>query len=1019
VSLSDASKTKALEFALEVYQQANPAGDTSPGGMIRAALIVPFSLIYAAVFQLIEQARVLYLGNFAAISEEDMDLLAGNILEERDLGSFSTTTLEVFLKERKSFTLQPFPYFSTSTGTQFQPIDTIQFSLGDILDRDGELFVTVPVISVSIGSEASAGEGEIQVFSNMPVRVDRVTNPQATVGGDTSQTNAEFFEELSVVSGEDTTVTDGGVTAAALAFEAEEVLVVSAGEDMMLRDELWTVDEVIPNLTRDGRPFAVHTPLTALDFDKCVGRAFSPTGEFTEEMEGERIEVEGDTEKFRLVLRVVDENTAVLSGHELTGVHDALIYGQGEHVRTMSDVYMYLPTLEVRSQIVDKRFFVQPLFDQGPLSPEPTKLYFKIAEGFTFDTFPDSGILIFGEGTDQERRFIVLSVEEDLTGDYFQLDSALTIDLVEADILTIYDMEEIIISTEGDIERTPVIYILRVDALDPQSFELAESIPRTIPGNFAVPGFYLSNTDPAEVFSAREDKTLVLDEKRGLNAFVALNEPNCSVTSTLKRFEGLTEIPGTKNVIAKVFDWTDMEGREIVITTEDLLLQGDSSSVVAADITSPVSPSTNTATIDGLDIRYLSSIGYRDDVRVEVFDSGAGLLQKFEPGLARVFGDTLQLRDSSFHASADNVTIRVPEQLPPLQIVPSPAPSPSDIWWTTGLDPFFQPSEDPLERRFRQLNGATLTDITFTRTNPFIGVISLESVIVRAIPNVEIEVFAPDGLPAIVGASGFPLGLTDITVSAESQEGTFASGPVRVVYATHSTFQRMQELLEDGAERLICDDTLVRSFLPSLIDGTVSFRGSSTTEQLRSSFIQLISDAIRSDEEDEDLIKIDISNIIAALDEEGFTDAVGVTPEFIVTNFLSDGEFEVRYLNPSESTKQDLAHAEDALVGSTSVLLRRSKSTAAIPGRGRLFLGGNDPDRREELPYEAAVENPDGTITVVLRGDKVTEFDHNQWETATVSVRDYDPDLEFTDGTIRVPRTNRPYVRQLLVLKKG
>jgi len=206
---------------------------------------------------------------------------------------------------------------------------------------------------------------------------------------------------------------------------------------------------------------------------------------------------------------------------------------------------------------------------------------------------------------------------------------------------------------------------------------------------------------------------------------------------------------------------------------------------------------------------------------------------------------------------------------------------------------------------------------------------------------------------------------------------------------------------------------------PTLIDMSMRYEGPSSPKELQERMISLLHDSVRSHEGQ---TQINMSNIIARLDDEGLIDRLNVEPEIRVTNFLDDGEHEVRYLNPAEATKQELAiyGTQDPAVVQNDYLikLKRLDSDAPIPGRGRLILGGNDPSRREMLPYEAVLDVPqDDVHHFVLRSSMEYQYIHHDWETAWVTTRDYDPSLEFDEGTIWIPPNNRPYLRHMMVRK--
>jgi hypothetical protein len=66
--------------------------------------------------------------------------------------------------------------------------------------------------------------------------------------------------------------------------------------------------------------------------------------------------------------------------------------------------------------------------------------------------------------------------------------------------------------------------------------------------------------------------------------------------------------------------------------------------------------------------------------------------------------------------------------------------------------------------------------------------------------------------------------------------------------------------------------------------------------------------------------------------------------------------------------------------------------------------------------HDRVSDKGDGTFEFILRGGSSVVNAHPQWETAIVTVRDYDPLLEM-DNAIIIPVTNKPYVRQLVVIK--
>lgn len=1002
MSLAEFSRKKALNFILDAYNQADPSINTNTGSVVRSTVINPSALIYAGLFQEIEILRNLYLGNYANISEQDMDLLAG--LVDRPSGNRATATLRLYTQNIEPFTLESFPYFLSISGTSYRPISKVSFQVGDFLEEDGEIYVNVPVISTIFGPNGRAAAGEINEFANLPVDARRVNNPSSTQGGRPRLTNAQFFRFLQ------NTQNDGSITQinGVRQYVAEnfpqvtDIKVVPAGDDLMLRDEVWTDDGVNPNLERNGSPFAAHESIASIDFDKQVGRGVSAGFTFTSEHENKRIAIDGDEEKFRTILKVIDEDTIIYSGHPLEGSASAEVYGDGPHLQIMSDIYLYFPAVQIQSVVVDKRYFLQTT-DASTVD----RVYYKTASGFSYNSIPDSGAIVVEEGTASEQVLVATGSGTDGNGDYFELENSLSAPLDENLQLSMYDMSEI--SVGEDLEDTPAIYILQLDALDPLSFETSSTIERSTPGTFDSPGWYVNNTDPAEVFSTRESKKIILDEKSDNDGFTELDISNVFVSDSTSIFTGTSENTSGDNTIdvsSATVDWLQAEGREVTLELPGNILDKESASITGANVSAGAG--TDTLTITGMNFQYDASIGYRDDIYVQVYDNTPALIGSYDPGEVLVYGDKLELATGTFSGSADSVDVILPFQYTEDEFNSS-TPSANDLAWVG------EKTVDATHTLY-QFDGVSWNAITAT-AGLYVSSQEIETVILATDGSTYIEILATDGLRIIQDKDGVDTsGENEVFITADDETGSFVSNPIRVIYATHNDFTTFQTTLDEGGVQNLCKDTLARSFLPSLIDATVEYSGDSTSQQVFTKFVELINTATNEVEEGSRL-RLDMSNIIAALDEEGLSDSIDVNFEVRVTNYLTDGEFQVRYINPSEETKQDLAVNSSTPSGEDRIVLKRVGTTADIPGRGKLFLGGNNPDTQEVLPYEAVVDHGDDTFTFVFRGTRTSDYTHAEWETATVTVRDYDPELEFREGAIFVPATNRPYVRQLVVSK--
>lgn len=995
MSLVDYAKKKALDFSEATYRQANVDANTSIGSAIRALFLIPFSLINAGLFQDIESIRRRRLSNAAIMGEAEFDDLLTNVLRERPQGARAVTTVRVYVPNIQEFSIDNFPYFSTSDGVEFRPTANMTFSISDFVDDNGEIYVSIPVVANNPGEAGNVEEGEINTFTSpFPVPTTRVTNPSAGRDGSNEMTNEEALAFI-IATPSDGTLTQPGGARRYLGenYPEAESLILSAGDKAIKRDEVWTVDSIYPNLNRLGSPWALHTDIGTVDPNVNYGRLHVAAGGLTPSMIGKRVAVTGDPEIFRKILDVPDANTLIVSGPNFETSATAKIWNDGPRSLVASDIYMYFPTLEIRSALIDKRQF---LVASGDQSGTLAKLYVKDAPGFSYPDLYTSGVLVLNEGESSQSKITVTSVGSDVGGKFLSF-AAQSISVLNNAQLSYYDMRVINVGT--DITAAPVLYVLQIDRLDPLSFDVAETIPMTQPGNFEQPGWYIQGTDPAEVFSARENKDIIIDEKSSLNAYKAINIGPCYVSDSEDYWSGGTNVTSGMNKIFFSTDWSSMEGREIVVNISDYeILRG-----TATELPVISGNGTSEMIIDGLDAAYLSDVGYRDDIVVVVYDGSLNVLSTHTPGSVRVFGNKVKRVSGTFSASADSVTIFFGKQYPSLP--PGYGVAANTLAWVNGI--------------LYQYTGSAWTSYVppFVARQPKIFANSYEEIIKSTNGTNYIEVF--EKTIGVRNQAGW-VNTSNIFVFDDQVAQDWNSSPIRVVYATRSAFLDIQGVFDASDIRPLCGDTLVRSFYPTVLDASITYRGSSTPQVLFDRFLELLQTSIRDRRADQDDVRVDLSNIIAALDDEGLADSIDVNFEVKVTNYLDDGEYVVRYLNPSEATAQVLAVDADISSGSdlTTIVLRRLKSTADIPGRGKLFLGGNNPNAQEILPYEGVVDNGDGTYTFIIRSGYVVQYEHDRWESATVSVRDYEPNLEY-DGAIMIPKNNRPYVRNMVIIRES
>lgn len=997
MSLYSFAKEKARSFITSVISQSNPEVNTGPGSAVRNLYITPYSLINSAAVQEIDSLSNLNLGNYSNISPQDMDILASNLLVTRPTGSPSVVTVRVYVDSPEAFVLDSYPYFRTQAGVYFRPPTRKSILVSDFREEDGDIYISIPCISTTYGSSAYVDEGEVSIARDFPISFRYVTNPSSSTVSSGAPTNAEFFEQiknaistrsLNDIGGIKKYVTDNYPN-------VSETKIVPAGHALMKRDEVWTSDGTTPNLDREGLPFASHTSLGTVNFDVSYGQAYSASGVFTSDMIGKRVSVSGDEELFRLILDVIDANNAVFSGHPLEGSASASLLGEGPRIRNMADVYMYMPNIEAQSIIVDRRFRLTSDRDQ---SGTKTKVYFDVASGYSYASLPTTGKLVVSEGTEAEVVLRVTGNGEDANGTYLSIAST-SIDILDGDDMSLYPSTNIEVGV--DIEESPVLYVLSCEKLDPLTLESIEVIQETRPGVYASPGWYMSSPDPGEIFSARERKFIVLDNKEGNPGYAAVSISSAYVSSSSSVKTGLsTSTSATDKVSKGGFDFSGMEGRQLTLTNPEFNLDTGTASGSIID-----GAGAATITITGVNSKWASNIGYRDDVLVTIYDSGSGVLETLTPGEIMVYGNKVRKKSgSNFSASADSALITYPSILTELPATGTPNQIVSIdgtlFMWTTEWASISTDSKATI---------SALSTSGIVSDAPILGTVEL----VLSTPLVGVCVVDD---PTSVSVTTQILAYFNVSISADSLEGDYDRHPIRVTYATHSDIASLQAVLDSSENQLLCKDTLARSFMPSVIDATIRYTGPASSQDFYNRFMSLLQRSV-SETNNGETIRLDISNIIAALDDDGLADSIDPNFEVKVMSFLSDGEFEVRYLNPSELTKQNMAVYSASTAGDKRITVKRLRTTASIPSRGLIKLGGNNPDTQESIPYEAVIDIGGGQYDLILRS--ATSYNHPAWETATVSVRDYNPSMEYGNNAIFIPSSNRPYIRNLVVIKGG
>ena len=950
MSLSSFSRQKALRFAIDTIRQANPTLRTDVGSVLRALLVLPYSFLNSQLFEDIDELRQMNLANAENISETDMNILASNLIVSRPQGTKSITTLRVYPIEIQSFSVTVSPYFYNIYGQRYLPIRAATYTEDSyVSDENGDFYVNISIISENSGTDSISSSGEISKFKDFPIKLSKVVNPDSTSGGSPSMSNLEFYDFIS------SEINNRSLTQAAsivselspLLPTAQDIQVFDSSSPKMIRDELWSSDGIYPNLIRSGEPFTEHIDAGSIDFDISYGRGYTETD--LSSYIGKRINLSGDIYNFRTILNATSEYI-IVSGITPQGEFDCTIYNDAPKVSCMADVYVYVPFLEIKSFILNN--------STDAVSSNISTTYVDV------DYEPSLIMtLVIDEGTDNEQIFGITAVSQLANGNFrVTLDSSLNTSIATTEsTFKFYDM------MNNELPEKPCLYVLRVDELDPLSFETLRSIPQGGPGEYDDPGWYFTDSDPAYIFSTRESKILKLDEKRDNTRYSELLVEGIRAIGT--------SLDGGENTIidnTSTIDFTDFIARRVKVTVLEQTLAipevGTASAGTAVFTYDGVEGATNTLNVNGLDAEYI------------IGDLGTEGIEGQKRLYVKTWGDVAEYK---------NIIGRGDKLI-------NPSGS-----WPAGITSLSV-------KGYGTSSSSTQTAFEITPTPVVVNETTYDSITTRC-DGYEFDVLIPDGINIKWNNDDTTGAYCLVDVLFDKQNGNFASRPVRIVYATSSEFQTAQDFMDEN--RSPANDILVRSFFPSIIDTSLSYRGASSVSEVREKFIDLISSSVRSTANEEEFI-MDIADIVSTLDTTSPGDWYSTNFEVRVTNFLKDGKHEVRYLNPSSSTKHQKYITTAVSISDTTIVC--NKGTVVPSGKGKLFLGGNNPDTQEVLVYESVVEDTDSYI-FVLRGE--TSYSHSQWETVFVTSIDYDPELEYLDETIIIPAGNKPYVRNLVIRK--
>lgn len=181
-------------FIVSRIQDEYPKLDiATPGSVIRDVLIAPLMLVLEPLRREIFFLRTQQsLANASNLNEFEMDAILSNILSVRNSGTEAKGSVRVFFSTPRTFSVDRSISFSTASGISFHPEYPQTFFKENFLRSGKHWYVNVPISSSTPDVVANVPKNTIK-FTNGLSGVIRVTNPSATSGGVTRESNEDFL----------------------------------------------------------------------------------------------------------------------------------------------------------------------------------------------------------------------------------------------------------------------------------------------------------------------------------------------------------------------------------------------------------------------------------------------------------------------------------------------------------------------------------------------------------------------------------------------------------------------------------------------------------------------------------------------------------------------------------------------------------------------------------------------------------------------------------------------------------
>jgi hypothetical protein len=442
---------QARAFVVETIKQVIPSANVDPGSALNSILARAAGAIGGVLHQEVDHLlKSRSITDPESISEQDMDLLLGNLLVSRNQGDLAFGFVRFYYPDRAFRSFAAGTQVSTEDGvTAFQTLIDLEYQPQDYLldEETGEFFLSIPFSAVEPGDGYNVEVGEISLAVNDTTGATRVTNVSRFFNGRNRQTNSEALASAKrAVSTRSPLSRDGIVYTMDQAFggKLRNLLVIGAGDPEMSRDEIYD-----------------------------MGPSSSP-----------RFQIGKD------------------------GIGGS---PQGAHVGGRTDCYLLFDGVNYVQQHVD---IFADMIGAGPISPGQAVVTASIPTG-AGGLVPAAGKLILdlGRGSEESVVYTSRSTVDNVTFSFALEQTTVTGHAAEFSVKVVNN-GVLTVGVSGEITTLPVIKISEVRLLDPLTFQpIGSPIPEVSAGDRR-PGWRIEDSNQFDIFSAKETKLIVIDEKR-------------------------------------------------------------------------------------------------------------------------------------------------------------------------------------------------------------------------------------------------------------------------------------------------------------------------------------------------------------------------------------------------------------------------------------------------------------------------------------------------------------------------